>query len=46
MKYCSDCGKPIEIEMDFKKSPFGDNVTFIKRCKHCKNILDSVKVKL
>lgn len=43
MKYCSNCGKLLEIELDFHKSFVG--VTFIKQCKHCKYPLDRVTVK-
>lgn len=45
MKYCSNCGKLLEIEIDFDKSIFTDEVTFIKQCKHCKETIDKVTVK-
>lgn len=45
MKYCQHCGKILVTEIDFSKSTFTDKVTFIKRCKHCKETIDKVTVK-
>lgn len=43
--YCGNCGKRLEIEMDFKDHPFGEKVTLIKRCKYCKREIASTTVK-
>lgn len=45
MKYCPNCGKLLETELDFSKSLFNNKVTFIKRCKYCKDKVDQVTVK-
>lgn len=46
--YCSNCGKKLEIEMDFKEELISlkeKGIRLIKRCRHCKNTIDSVLVK-
>lgn len=45
MKYCSECGKPLKIEMDFDKSFFTNSIKLIKKCANCGNIIDVVDIK-
>ena len=44
MKYCPECGKLLETEVDFKKDLFNNSITLMKRCKYCKKVIEMAKV--
>ena len=45
MKYCSECGEPLELETDFNRSFFTSSVDLIKKCANCGHIIDTVKIR-
>ena len=44
MKYCPECGNLLEVELDYEKGIFNNDITLIKKCKQCKTIIDTAKI--